>query len=693
MLSKFATLLLLLGIVSPAYAEDKASIAKASLIADAPASQLENGEPVWVALELAIEDGWHVYWQNPGDSGMPTSITFELPDGATASPIHWPVPERQAMAGLVNYGYSNRVALPVAIHAPKGSTEVSLHAKANWLVCKDICIPESATLTINLPDISGSTAISQALFNVPAISKTGEPLPFVRSDNVLTISVPADEFDQAITAVDFFPITENLIQNASATRYVVNDGVITLTADAAADAPSKGSIEGVLRVTSASGTRAVQFSAKKASSKTTSESSPAPEHIVNEPDLSAITWWGAILFALLGGLLLNLMPCVLPILAMKAFGIVAKQHAPRKTIIAGGIAYTVGVLCCMALLGFVLFSIKSAGQAVGWGFQLQSPEMVATLCLLMVLVAMYLLGWFSLPSMLTGADSALSSRAGISGSFFTGMLSVAVATPCTAPFMAPALGAAAAMPPLQGLGVLLALGLGLALPYLIICLWPAARAFLPKPGAWMVRFKELLAFFMLATALWLLWVLGQLAGTDSIILVLVSSVLIGFAIWLSRGSFGVLRRILIVLALLLAAYVGVVMQPAVAPEASAIASDRTIMPGVTQVPYSAEGLAKLREAGTPVFVDATADWCITCKVNERVALSDASVQRLFNERGITLMIADWTMRDSAIAKYLASFGRNGVPLYVWYAPGREGEILPQILTPSRITDALSKDLP
>ncbi len=339
----------------------------------------------------------------------------------------------------------------------------------------------------------------------------------------------------------------------------------------------------------------------------------------------------------------------------------------------------------MALLGSALYALTAAGAAVGWGFQLQSPYVVAALAVLMVLVAMHLFGWFHLPNLLTHTDQKLGNKNGATGSFFTGALSVAVATPCTAPFMAPALGAAALLPPLQGLLILLALGFGLAFPYLLICVWPAARRILPKPGVWMEHFKQFLAFPMLATAVWLVWVLAQLNGEAGVGTLLAGLVLLAFGVWWLRGSRHIIKQFLAWAVIAAALWVAIGTQP---PVASREAVGAAVVNGVNHVPYSEAALADLRGENKPVLVDATAAWCITCKINERVALRDRDVEKHFAEKGITLMIADWTMRDDAITAYLASFGRNGVPLYVWYAPGKEGVVLPQVLTPELVLDSV-----
>ncbi len=649
-------------------------IARASLIADAPDQHLAEGKPVWIALKLQLPEGWHAYWQNPGDSGIPPEINIDnLPQGAALSPIHWPVPERIETSGLVNYGYSGTVILPLALTPPKGAVMMNLRAKASWLVCKEICIPESAELTLELPQTTGSAEIKAALAHVGVPQKT--TLHFTREDDMIVITLPENVALGTNDRFAFFPLSEHLISNSAPIQL---NGA-TLTATAQPSAPPKGEIAGLLDIRRAEGARELLHFSLPAK--------PSPPPVRTEtslPPAPILALELALALAFLGGILLNLMPCVLPILALKTFHLAGKSGKERAVVIRSGIAYTLGVLISMAALGLILTLIQAGGSAVGWGFQLQSTTSVALLALLMVLVAAYLLNMFHLPSMLGRLDASLGNHHGSLGHFFTGCLSVAVATPCTAPFMAPALGAAAALPPLEGLSILLSLGMGLAFPYLLICLWPAAQRLLPKPGAWMERFKQLLAFPMIATSLWLMWVLGSLAGAEGIITVLTSITLLGFIWWLARKEGGVLRLILrIVLSAFALALVFTI-------EPTHSSTSRAEIGGVRVEAYSQERLAELRASATPVLVDATADWCITCKVNERTSLHHAAVTKALREREAVFMIADWTRRDGAITGYLASFGRNGVPLVVWYAPGKEGVVLPQILTPSLVLAEIAK---
>lgn len=672
----------------------KAPLVKAELIG--AVETIQANQPFWLGLKLNITKGWHVYWQNPGDSGIPTEISWQAVDGLDISPIHWPLPERQPYSGLVNYGYSNGVVLPIAVvPAQDFANGVTLKARASWLVCKDICIPESADLSITLPkqDKNGKAALDAALAKLPVLVKAEASYSSQGEDIAIRFAKTA--LPEGAQLQQFFPIDDGIIQNASDQVVTEDAQDYVITAKSGGRGEKTGLIKGVVSYLLNGELAAIQLGAGDYA--TLVQPTPHEEETgilrssamlkAMMPQPMTIGVWLAVGLAFLGGVLLNLMPCVLPVVALKAFAIAKKGNLPSREIAFQGIAYTLGVLTTMVLLGVALYVLKSAGEAVGWGFQLQSPSMVVLLSLLMLLVGMFLLDWLTLPNLLTGVDQALGSKQGVSGSFFTGALSVAVATPCTAPFMAPALGAAAVMPPFHALLVLVSLGLGLAFPYLLISIWPPARKILPKPGVWMENFKQILAFPMFATSAWLLWVLVQLNGAFGLGYALTGIVLLSFAIWIYRRS---TRRIMHILALavaVLAMWYAIGKQPAMGDAVPT--SHSVIENGVAEVAYSAEALAELRQNNVPVFVDATAAWCISCKVNEQVALRDSKVKAYFKEKNITVMVADWTARDTAISEYLAGFGRNGVPLYVWYAPGKEAVVLPQILTPSIVLDSLA----
>lgn len=598
-------------------------IATAQLVVDAPL--VKRGKAVSAGVTITLPEHWHIYWKNPGDSGITTSLEWALPDGITAGEIEWPAPERIEMQGLVNYGYSHVVTLPVYLTPTRDDVVGEVTVKASWLVCKDICIPESAELTAMLNgNADAAKIIAAARAQVPQ-PFTGNA-SFAAAPDAVTLTITRDNPWGADDA-RFSPADDGIMANYPYGSFKQVGNELTLTMPrGSAEAPAQW--QGVLHVTKAGKEEAWDITAKNsgpvAETATVSESSPA-EHIPTPTAPTGFTT--ALLLAFLGGLILNIMPCVLPILALKALALSKKAAASRTAAAKQGFSYTAGVVASFMLIAAAMLALKATGSAIGWGFQLQNPAFVAFLAVVMLLVSANLLGLFELPT-LFGAKATGVNEDKLSGSFLTGVLAVLVATPCTAPFMATAVGATLSLPTAQALAVFAALGLGMASPFLIISLWPAARRLLPKPGAWMHRFKQILAIPMLATAAWLVWVLVQ------------------------------------------------IMSPA------------PIVKTDLSEAYSAERLTQLRAEGKPVFVDATAAWCISCKVNERVALKPAQMQQFFRDKHITILIADWTNSDPEITKYLAQFNRNGVPLYVYYAPNAEPVVLPQVLTPSIVREAI-----
>jgi len=574
-------------------------------------SYLKQNEQGWIGVELAIEDGWHIYWQNSGDSGMPPDIAIPENDDVDVGPIAWPAPSRMREGDFMTYGYHGIVTLLRPITMKSTVEKASLSGKVSWLVCKEICIPGSADVTFDLPK---EEPLWEAIATLPDDADWMGTYSLKGETITMTFALP-----KGINAEDaqWYPLNDGVIKN-SAEQEVEQDGKLLRITTKKGIQPPRDEYEGVL------------VSAGKQYHMNLKFEEPPPIVQDNTPYVTIL------LFAFIGGLILNLMPCVLPILSLKALGLAKKGAAERAHIVLGGASYTVGVVVSFLVIAALLITLREAGEAIGWGFQLQSPVFVGILAAIMLAVSLNLLGVFELPILFGNTAHALGQTESYLHSFGTGVLAVLVATPCTAPFMAPALGVAATLPIAQALLVFAALGLGLATPYLLVCLIPAAQKILPKPGAWMVTFKKILAVPMFATTIWLVWVLAQLLmvtpGNDE------------------------------------AAYQ---------------------MKGVETVAYSEEALARYRAEGRPVFVDATAAWCITCKVNERVALRREEVEKLFAEHDIVLMIADWTARDEAITKLLHQFGRDGVPLYVFYPAYGEPTLLPQILTPEIVIERLS----
>jgi len=673
-------LLLLLLLATPALAQGPQDGPKvqARLVAE---GTVAPGGTLTVALEEKIAADWHTYWQNPGDAGSPSQIEWRLPPGWTAGPIQWPVPKRLPVGPLMDYGYEGKVWLPSTLTAPADAAPgpVTLKAHASWLVCKNICIPEEQDLSLTVtvgkpapdPAVARDFAAWRAALPVPAPWK----LSFARTqDGLLDLYVAAPALAKAHPAsADFFPARSGLIKNAAPQRvgYAADGLVLRLTPGAKAQGP----LDGVLVLTSTDGS--VQALTVSAAPGTV----PAADFPATAND-GGLSVWLAIAFAFLGGVILNVMPCVLPILAMKALA-VARHGAHGR---GESFSYAGGAVASFAVLGLAILALRAGGQSVGWGFQLQSPIAVAGFALLVFAVGLNLSGVFEVGSVTAG--EGLTRKNGLTGAFFTGVLAVAVAAPCTAPFMAAALGFALAAPAAVALAVFVALGLGFAAPFILLGIWPRALAFLPKPGPWMLLFKQALAFPMYAAAAWLVWVLAQEAGPRGVVIVLGAMIGLALAAWLWTATRNArLRGRAIGAGVAFLILAGVVygislLQGAAAP----VAANAQTARGEA---YSAVKLADYRAKGVPVFVDATAAWCITCLVNEDAVLSRPSVKQAFADKHVVYMVADWTNQNPEITALLKDNGRSGVPMYAYYAPGAAKPVLlPQILTEAGVLAAL-----
>lgn len=654
--------------------------------------EIAPGKSVTVAMEEVIKPGWHTYWSNPGEAGLPSEIKWTLPPGWKAGAIVWPYPKRLPVGPLMNYGYENKVWLLTTITAPANATPgdiVTLKAAADWLVCKEICIPEDTTLSLPLTvsaDPAAPYATVKEQFDA-ARAKTPMaspwPVTFQAGDKLdLFVAAPSLAKSQLKDAA-FFPAQEGIVNGMALQQRGVADDGLVLRLTKAKNGKTPKALSGVLVLTSADGT--VQ-----------SLSVNAQPGAVPRVDFAPTEDGGlliALLFALVGGLILNLMPCVLPILAMKALAIAGQAHGDRHEARHEGFAYGIGAILTFAAIGLLLVLLRAGGQAIGWGFQLQEPAAVAFFALLVFAVGLNLSGVFEVGNV-TGGD-ALTRRGGWAGSFFTGVLAVAVAAPCTAPFMAAALGYALTQNAMTALLIFVALGLGFALPFVLIGLAPGLLRFMPKPGAWMLTFKQLLAFPMYGAAAWLLWVLSQEAAGTGLVAALAAMVTLAFAAWAWNASrfassgWRMVGTIFALLGLIATTASLVFIHDAAAP--SIAAASRAEVAGIPSEPYSASKLASLLAAKRPVFVDATASWCITCLVNEKVALSGESVHRAFASRHITYLVADWTNRNPEITELLQAHGRSGVPLYLYYAAGVEQPtVLPQILTETEVLNVINR---
>jgi len=660
---------------------------------------VEAGKPFWVMLRQEIRPGWHTYWRNPGDSGAPTEITWDLPAGYSAGEIQWPFPERITYGPLVNFGYNNLALYPVLITPPADVVvgTATLRAKVRWLVCADICIPENTTLTLTLPTgtAAGIDMSSQAVFlaarqKVPAVIDLDARWASVGQQLVLQVPLGGDP--KQVRKVDYFPFTDGVIENPAAQQLNLTDNNMTLTLAQGWDYSAASSLDGIIVVY-----ENVGFDGAEDVVASAFEIQPAAgPDIATAPVASGTGIWTAILFAFVGGLILNLMPCVFPVLSIKVLSLVQQLGGDQTRIRAHGWVYLLGVVLSFTLIAGLLIGLRAGGAQIGWGFQLQSPWVIGLLVYLFFLIGLNLSGFFEIGTRMMGLGESLVQREGYSGSFLTGVLATIVAAPCTAPFMASAIGFALTQSNLVALTIFAALGLGMAAPYLLLCYSPALLRALPRPGAWMARFKELLAFPMYASAIWLVWVLTQQAGSIGVLLILGGLLLLVFAIWLVRELGGSLlrRRVLMVTAIIL---VGLALSlpiqlagPATGGESQDMASAPSqSYAGPAYGAYTDANLASLRAAG-PVFVNLTAAWCITCKVNEAVALNHEAVRSAFEAKNVEYLKGDWTNQDAEISRLLEAYGRSGVPLYLLYAGATgEAQVLPQILTQGIVIDAIN----
>ncbi|HTK36684.1 MAG TPA: protein-disulfide reductase DsbD domain-containing protein [Caulobacteraceae bacterium] len=669
------------------------------------------GSTVYVALHQKITDGWHTYWRNPGDAGQATKIAWTLPAGWKAGEIVWPTPRRYATGPLMNYVYSDEVYLPVPIEVPadaRPGQTATLKAHADFLVCSDICIPESADVSLELPVSAGPAALDpsfgQVISKVLAAAPKAEDLTAAYRLDGTTLKLAVT--GPVVKGVDvahayFFPYEGSVIDHASPQMAERGPGGLTMTLVASPSFKAGGPALGVLSL----GDAAYVVEARPGPLPAGASGTTPPVKVIPAPagaktaaegpgagGAAGMGLLAAIGFAFLGGLILNLMPCVFPVLSIKAAALVRHVEHPGKAR-AEGLAFLAGVVVTFLVLAGLLIAARAGGEAVGWGFQLQSPAVVAALCLLMLLVALNLSGVFEVGTSIQGAGSGLAQHGGIVGAFFTGALAVVVAAPCTAPFMAGAIGYAFTLPAAATLAIFAALGLGLAAPFTLIAFIPGLFGRLPKPGGWMEGLRKVLAFPMYGTAAWLAWVFTLQAGAAALPLLFAAALAIAFAAWAwgvaQRADKPAFSRVVAVLGLAAAVCLAVAGAKTTAAPAAASAV-QTVRGGLAAEPWSPEKIAMLRAEGRPVFVDFTAAWCVTCQVNERTALAGKRVADAFARTGAVYLKADWTNRDAAIAKALSDQGRSGVPLYLVYGPAGEPAVLPQLLTEGMVVAALDK---
>lgn len=676
---------------------------RAELIAET--DSIVPGQPFRVGLHLVMDEHWHVYWRNPGDAGLPPKIKWNLPEGFTASQIQWPYPDRFEVPPLVSFGFYDSVLLPVEITPPQSLSDrdqIEISADAEWLACKEECIPGQANLSLSMPNGSqaGINERHADLFNhvdrrIPLSGSGWQVFAAVENDYLILSLKQPEWFEGTLSDIYFFPYEKGIIDNSHKQELTAADNGFLLNIKLAKNIQEiPDSIAGIL--ISDSGWRGTDSEKAIAFSAEIGYQPDTPQAVAS---IDQISIWKALLFAFLGGIILNLMPCVLPVLSLKILGFVNQAGENRARVFAHGAVFTSGVLISFWILAGALILLQAGGQQLGWGFQLQSPEFIMILSGFMFLFGLNLLGVFEMGTSLTTVGGRSAGKGGWSGSFLNGITATIVATPCTAPFMGTALGFTITQSALISFAVFTALGLGMSAPYLIISAFPALLKFIPKPGRWMETLKHIMGFLLLATVIWLSWVLGIQGGANAVIVLMIVLLLLGIAAWIyGRWSRAHGRTVVKVAAysFSIVLVVTAIVFGVTGLNGSNMAMARNISSSqhglIEWHPFSEEKIAELKSAGKPIFIDFTAAWCLSCQVNEQVAFGSRKVQERFADLGITAIKADWTSRDERITRALAKYGRNSVPLYILYGEGAPDDpiILPQILTPGVVLEALQK---
>ncbi len=704
---------------------------KAELLVHAPEG-LRPGAKAWLGLKIVHKKGWHTYWLNPGDSGLPTQLQWQLPAGLKAGEIEWPVPQRLPIGPLMNHGYEGTLllAVPLTVERALPETPLKVQLRADWLVCEDVCIPEGGDFSLTLPAgaarsslVKDSALFDQARARLP-VDWPGARATARVDQQGLSLELRGLPPAWQGRKLAIFPMAAHVLSPSMEPRAQwAPDGAWAGTLSFSPqrmEGPAEMGFVVALEQQSTKGTgiTAVGDSSPVGIVLTAAVAGTWPSADVGNPaGMSAAGagpsvggldatgsgpaaatpkadsgWWTAAVLALLGGLILNLMPCVFPVLSLKVFGFAADAHN-RRALALGGVAYSLGVVLSFVALAAVLLALRASGEQLGWGFQLQSPPFVAALALLFTLMGLNLLGQFEFAMMVPSRWAAARARHPVVDHFLTGVLAVVVASPCTAPFMGASLGVAVTLPTLPALGIFVALGLGMAAPYLLLSLMPGWAARLPRPGAWMLKVKHAMALPMLATVVWLLWVLGHQAGVDAVAALLGLLLLLAFGIgawgWaagLSAGGRLASRAVVLAVVLGTAAWAWPLLQAQ--PDTKAASADARS----DWAPWSPQAMAQELEQGRTVFVDYTAAWCVTCQANKRTTLRRDEVMQALRARGIVTMEADWTRQDETITRELTRLGRSGVPVYAFYRSGADPVLLPEVLTPALMLKAID-DLP
>ncbi len=658
------------------------------------------GETIWLAIEMKADEGWHFYYKNYGQTGKPTEFFFEVPEGVKIGPVQWPYPEVIAELDIITFGYhgTQYFLVPVSLEPTvKPGTQITIKVALDWLECKETCIPGNEELTITLPvkkeapkvNEANTQLFSDARFKIP-VPLTDWQVSASGDDQTYKIQLtPPAWFKNKLSSLYFFPYQDGIIQYEAKEKVKLKGNSYLI------ELPRSQQTENLVDTLAGIITAEPGWRGEN-SEKAAEIVVPVTEKLAPVSSSGVNSIWLALLFSFIGGMILNLMPCVLPVLSIKIMRFIKQAQDAHTKPWQHGLVFTGGVLAAFWVLAIALLILKAGGEQLGWGFQLQSPTFLIILTAFMFLLGLSMFGVFEIGTSLTTVGGQAPEKSGFLGSFMDGIIATVVATPCTAPFMGGALGFALTQPAYVSMLIFTFLGLGMAFPFALVTSIPALLKYVPKPGRWMESLKQFMGFLLVATVIWLLWVLSQQTGSLVVILVLLNLMFTAMAAWVYGrwGNLAMKERtrytawaIALIVLVFSNGYVLANYQKFVqAPDVSAAHAE-----GIQWQPYSDDLLNQLLAEGKPVFIDFTASWCLSCQVNEKVAFSSEEVQKKFEELGIVALKADWTRRDPEITQALSRFGRQSVPLYLLYSgkPGENPKVLPEVLTPGIVLDALA----
>ncbi len=683
------------------------------------------GQTTWFALHQKLAEGWHVYWKNPGDSGLPLVMEWTLPEGFEVGEIEYPRPERIPVGPLVNFGFHHDPIFLIPVTVPEDAIigeVIEFDVKAEWLICADVCIPEGATFSqsgVVFEESFGFESLDLEQLGIPSdkdvifrdaraalpSSFQGDAL-FGAAQDALYLQAELNEENPS--DVFFFPEAEGVVVSAADQPVMVKDGkaVLTLKPDFEYDAATIETLAGVLTYVDAVGEHhAYDLTASRNDDKVFATLpqavAPVGGQTLSGGGNTALAGGGQqaislpllLVMAFFGGIILNVMPCVFPILFIKASSLMNSAQEDRATIVRHGWLYTIGVLATFAAIGGLLLILRAQGERLGWGFHLQSPFIVLLSSYVLLLVGLNLAGVFHVGTSVQGVGQGLTSKQGGWGSFFTGALAVLVAAPCIGPLLSAPMGAAVLLPPFWGMMIFMLMAFGLAFPYLLLSLVPGLGRMLPKPGAWMDIFKQLLSFPVFAAAAYFLWVMAAQTGPSGLAVGLIGALLLAAAAWaFELSKSGGTRDWMVRGAAMLLVLGAIIPARGLTPVATTnVTKDGASHGSIAgAIAFDQAKIAELNASGQDVFVDFTAAWCVTCQFNKLTVFSSDAVGEAFVNNNTQLMVADWTVRDEKITAALSAFDRNGVPLYVYYPAGGEPQILELPLTEQAVIKAVSQ---